>query len=279
MRKATLLLIFLSWLFVTAREAQAPHVVPARVGLVLIGATQEGFALAADGSSLNADGRVSQEQKLFQAGKSGVVAISGSVSIQDPVGKRVRDEVNIARVTGAWLAAHPEADIQTVDREVNAAVSAAVNKFLSTRDPGAERGMFKFAIAAAGLVEGKPTVMVTRYFLPSVKGKALRTERTSAPAKTGELWVLGSSSVPMELLTGRSNLLAKAKADPAVKKFHSSPNSTLAGQDYINLFDRVLNAAESDQGKKMDGKRAIVAAPNHYAMLTAKDGFAWSTPN
>jgi len=186
------------------REALAPHVLPARVGLVLIGATQEGFALAADGSSLNADGRVSQEQKLFQAGKNGVVAISGSVSIQDPVGKRVRDEVNIAASTGAWLAAHPEADIQTVDREVNAAVSAAVNKFLSTRDPGAERGVFKFAIAAAGLVEGKPTVMVTRYFLPSVKGKALRAERTLRPPKLENCgsWQF---SVPMELLTGRSN--------------------------------------------------------------------------
>ncbi|MGZ7073972.1 MAG: hypothetical protein ACXVKL_16145, partial [Candidatus Angelobacter sp.] len=63
MHKAVL--IFLTCLVATAREsAPAPHVVPAKVGLVLIAATRQGFALAADGSSLNADGRVSQEQRL-----------------------------------------------------------------------------------------------------------------------------------------------------------------------------------------------------------------------
>src|ERR1041384_8305244 len=128
MQKTALLFVFFACLSATAREGTAvPHVVPAKVGLVLIGATQDGFALATDGSSLNADGRVSQEQRLFQAGKNSSVAISGSVSLQDPVSKRVRDEVNIGRIPGAWVAAHPDADSKTTDHEVNAAVSAAVN--------------------------------------------------------------------------------------------------------------------------------------------------------
>lgn len=109
-------IIFLASLLATATESPAPHVVPAKVGLVLIAATRQGFALATDGSSLNADGRVSQEQRLFQAGKQGAIMIAGSVSTQDPIGKRVREEVNIGRIASRWLAAHPDADLQTADR-------------------------------------------------------------------------------------------------------------------------------------------------------------------
>jgi hypothetical protein len=278
MRKTTLLLVFLAWLFAPARDTEpAPHVVPAKVGLVLIGVTQGGFALAADGSSLNADGRVSQEQRLFQAGKQSVLAIAGSVSIQDPTGKRVREEVNIGRIAGAWLAAHPGVDTQTADHEINSAVAAAVNKFLSSRSPGAESGAFKFGIVAAGFLDGKPAVIATRYFMPGVKGKPVRSERTSAPAKAGDMWIFGSSSVPAVLLTGKPNTLEKFKADPVVKKFRSSSNTGLVTDDYLSLFDHILRAAESDQGRKLDGRRAIVAPPNRFATLTAKDGFAWST--
>lgn len=281
MRMTTLLLVFLAWLAAPARDsARAPHVVPAKVGLVLIGATQGGFAVAADGSSLNADGRVSQEQRLFQAGKQGVLALAGSVSIQDPMGKRIREEVNIGRIASAWLAAHPDVDLQTADREINTAVAAALNKFLSTRPPGAGGGAFKFGVVAVGFVDGKPAVIVTRYFMPGVNRKTVRSERTSAPATAGDMWIFGSSSVPMELLTGKPNTLEKFKADPAVRKFRAASNASLVEQDYLGLFDHILRAAESDQGKKLDGRRAIVAPPNRFATLTAKDGFAWGTvPN
>jgi hypothetical protein len=281
MRTTTLLVVSLACLFAPARDsAPAPHVVPAKVGLVLIGVTQGGFAVGSDGSSLNADGRVSQEQRLFQAGKQSVLALAGSVSIQDPIGKRAREEVNIGRVAGAWLAAHPDVDLPTAEREVNAAVAAAVNKFLSARTAGAEGGAFKFAIVATGFLDGKPAVIATRYFMPGAKGKTVRSERTSAPAKAGDMWIFGSSSVPMHLLTGKPNTLEKFKADPAVRKFLSSSNTSLVEQDYLSLFDHILRAAESDQGRKLDGRRAIVAPPNRFATLTAKDGFAWSTvPN
>jgi hypothetical protein len=278
MRNTTLLLIFFICLLATARETPpAPHVVPAKVGLVLIGGAQQGLVLAADGASLNADGRVSQEQRLFQAGKQGAIALAGSVSIQDPIGRRVREEVNIARIAGAWLAAYPDVDTQTADREVNAAVAVAVNKFFFTRDPSAQRGVFKFGIVAAGFVSGTPTVISTRYFLPSAKGKALRTERTSAPCKAGDLWIFGSSSVPLELLTGKSNTMAALKADPAVKKFRTSPNASLVEQDYLTLFYHLVRATESDQGKKLDGKRAVVAPPNRFATITMNDGFTART--
>jgi hypothetical protein len=280
MHKMVLLFTFLACLLSTARTASAPHVVPAKTGLILIGAGQEGFALASDGGSLNADGRVSQEQKLFQAGKQGALALAGAVSIQDPVGKRVREEVNIARIAGAWLAAHPDVDIQTADREVNAAVTTAMNKFLSTREPGAAGGAFKFAIIAAGFVDGKPTVIATRYFMPGTKGKAMRTEHTSTQAKAGDIWIYSRSSVPLELMTGKSKSLEQLKSDPAIQKFRSAPNPSLGVQDYVALFDRTLRASESDQGKKLDGKRAIVAPPNRFATLTSKEGFNWSTvPN
>ncbi|MGZ4875946.1 MAG: hypothetical protein ACXV5R_12300 [Candidatus Angelobacter sp.] len=271
-------LIFLTCLVATAREnAPAPHVIPAKVGLVLIAATRQGFALAADGSSLNADGRVSQEQRLLQAGRHGAIMIAGSVSIQDPVGKRVREEVNIGRIASSWLAAHTDADLQTADHEVNAAVAAAMNKFLSTRTPGAESGAFKFGIIATGLVDGKPTLIATRYFMPGPKRKAMRTEHTSSVAQPGEIWIFSRSSVPLELLTGKSNTLEQFRGDATIKKFRSTQNSGLAEQDYLTLFDRILKASESDQGKKLDGKRAIVAPPNRFATVTSKDGFSWST--
>jgi hypothetical protein len=270
-------LIFLASLLATAAESPAPHVVPAKVGLVLIAATRQGFALATDGSSLNADGRVSQEQRLFQAGKQGAIMIAGSVSIQDPIGKRVREEVNVGRIASRWLAAHPAADLQTADREVNAAVAAAMNKFLSTRGPGAESGAFKFGVIAAGLVDGKPTLIATRYFLPGPKGKTMRAEHTSSVAQPGEIWIFSRSSVPLELLNGKSNTLEQFRGDATIKKFRSSQNSGLAEQDYLTLFDRILKASESDQGKKLDGKRAIVAPPNRFASVTSKDGFAWGT--
>jgi hypothetical protein len=270
-------LIILASLLATAAESPAPHVVPAKVGLVLIAATRQGFALATDGSSLNADGRVSQEQRLFQAGKQGAIMIAGSVSIQDPIGKRVREEVNVGRIASRWLAAHPDADLQTAEPEVNAAVAAAVNKFLAARSFGAESGAFKFAIIAAGSVDDKLTLIATRYFMPGPKGKAMRAERTSSVAQSGEIWIFSRSSVPLELLNGKSNTLEQFRGDATIKKFRSSPNSGLAEQDYLTLFDRILKASESDQGKKLDGKRAIVALPNRFASVTSKDGFIWST--
>ena len=66
------------------------------------------------------------------------------------------------------------------------------------------------------------------------------------------------------------------RGDAAVRKFRSSQTSGLAEQDYLTLFDRILKASESDQGKKLDGKRAVVAPPNRFATVTSKDGFTWS---
>jgi hypothetical protein len=272
------LLIFFTFLLAMARETSpTPHIVPAKVGMVLIGATRQGFALATDGSSLNADGRVSQEQRLFRVGKQGAIMIAGAVSIQDPIGKRVREEVNIERIANSWLAAHADADLQTAEREVNTAVASAITKFLSTRSSGSESGAFKFAVVATGLVDGKLTLITTKYFMPSQKGKAIRAERTSSLAQSGEIWIYSWSSVPLELLAGKSNTLEQFRGDPTIRKFRSSQDSAFAEQDYLTLFDRILKASESDEGKKLDGKRAIIAPPNRFATLTAKDGFSWAT--
>jgi hypothetical protein len=279
MRNTVLLLSALIGLVGLASPPRtAPHIVPARVGLVLIGAAPDGIALAADGSTLNADGRVSQEQKLFPAGKQGAVAIAGTVSLQDPVGRRVRGEVNVARIAGAWLAAHAYLDIKAADHDLNVAVATAVNQFFSTRDPGAQKGAFKFTIVSVGFLDGNPVVIVTRYFLPALKGKPMRAERTSTPAQPGEMWIFGNSGVPSALLAEKSAVLADVRKEPAVQKFHSTPAASLAVQDYVSLFDQVLRAAESNEGKKVDGKRAIVAPPNRLGTVTVNDGFVAASP-
>lgn len=272
-----LLICFVCVLATAGERLPAPHVVPAKVGMVLIGATRQGFALATDGSSLNADGRVSQEQRLFQAGKNGAILIAGNVSTQDPIGRKVREEVNIGRIASRWLAEHPDSDLQTADRELNATVASAMNKFLSNRNVGTNGGKFQFGILAAGFADGKPTLIATRYFMPMAKGKAMRTERASAVARPGEIWIYSQSGVPLILLTGKSNTLEQFRSDPAVEKFRSPQNSDFGEQDDLSLFDRILKASESDQGKKLDGKRAIVAPPNRFATITLKDGFNWST--
>jgi hypothetical protein len=259
-----LLFVFFACLSATAREGTAvPHVVPAKVGLVLIGATQDGFALATDGSSLNADGRVSQEQKIFPLGKNGALALAGTVSIQDPIGARVREEVNIVRIAGAWAASHPDADLQTANRELNSEVSAAVNKFSSTRDPGVEHGQFKFSTIIAGFSEGKPILIMTTYFLPTVKGKLWRTEQKAAAVQPGDVWIFGNSAAATDAVNGK----LKVKDETGAK------NRSIA--DCINLFDVILTAAESPEGRKRDGKRAIVAAPNRFASVS-REGFSWS---
>lgn len=274
MQKTAFLFVFVACLLSPAREAEpAPQRVPARVGLVLIASAQDGFALAVDGSSLNADGRVSQEQKLFQLGKQGALALAGAVSIQDPVGGRMRGEVNLARIAAAWVAAHPDADLESANREVNAAIAGELNKFLATRDPGAARGTFKFGVIAAGHGADQPLLITTRYFMPAAKGKPARAEQTSATTKPGDLRIFGSSAVPAEILSGKNAAFKAFRDDPSVAKLHSAQKASLTAHDYVGLFDAILQAAESAQGRKLDGKRAIVAGPNHFATLTSTAGY------
>lgn len=254
------MLLVLACVFSSATESPfVPHTSAAKVGLVLIGFAQDGFALAADGSSLNTDGRVSQEQKLFPLGKQAAVALTGTVSIQDPIGKRVRGEVNVARITAAWTAAHQDADLQTANRELNLEITNALNAFLSTRDPGRARGAFQFGVIVAGFDNGKPVVITTKYFMPALKGKPARKAETSSPVKAKDLWIFGNSAAAMEVANGKI-------------KFESAPGGAEA---YLQLFSLILGQAESDSGKKLDGKRAIVAPPNRFATVK-QDGFAWS---
>src|SRR5258708_39426203 len=104
----------------TAALAQT-HVTPGRVGMVMVANTSDGFALAADSASTNADGTLSTVPKLLPAGKNGAVLFAGAVSIQDPVGRPVREEVNVARVATAWLDSHRDAALQTAEPELDAA--------------------------------------------------------------------------------------------------------------------------------------------------------------
>jgi len=274
MQRALFLLIFLCALVPAHEGPSLPRVVPAKVGLILIGTTENGFAIASDGSSLNADGRVSQEQKLFQLGKNSALALTGTVSIQDPIGARVRGEVNVARIAAAWVAAHESADFATANREVNAAIAAELNKFLASRPPGgANAGAFKFGVVAAGFSAGKPVLITTKYFMPLAKGKHARVEQTRAAPQPGDLWLFGSSAVPEEVLSGKSEAFSTFRGLPGPKEFRAIEKSRLTTHDYVGLFDAILQAAESNQGHKLDARRAIVAAPNSFATLTAESGY------
>jgi len=274
-----ILILFLAWITSiatpTRETASAARVFPSTTGLILITSTQEGIAIAADGASWNADGTVSQAQKLFPVGKTGAVAVAGTVSIQDPVTRPVREEVNVSRITAAWLDAHPDATLDVATREINAAVTEATAKYFSTRTAGADMGRYKFALIFAGFSDGKSVINATRYYMPLAKGKGMRTEPIKGEIKTGQLWVFGQSRVEQALLTGSSASLTKFRAEASIKKLHSSRPAEITLQDYVNAFDTVLRATESTEGKKMIVGKVAVAPPNKLATIS-KDGFAWS---
>jgi len=234
------------FVFAAAALAQT-HVTPGRVGMVMIANAGDGFALAADGASTNADGTLSTVQKLLPASKNGAVLFAGAVSIQDPVGRPVREEVNVARIATAWLDSHRDTTLQTAETEINAAVSQAVTKFFSTRKPGAEAGGYRFAIVFAGYADGKPAVSVTRYFIPVSKGKAPRAVHVSYKAKAGDAWILGGSR-PSWKLKGSST------------------------QDLLSSFDAILKTAEEHSSKTARGPSAVTP-PNRFATVTVTEGF------
>jgi len=267
----------LALLLASAQEAiHPPAVFPGRNGLVLVASANDGFVLAADGSSSNADGTVSEARKIFPVGRHGAIALVGTVSLQDPMGRPVREEVNITRIAEVWLNSHPDVEIDTASREINALVETALNKFFATRNPGLASGKYKFGAVFAGFIAGAPRLTATRYFIPAGKGLKARIERTSSAALHGRLMIFGSTRVYAELVAGKSSALTAFKAEPPVKQFRASRAASASVQEYASLFDVVLRAAESDEGKKFDGSKPIVASPNRIATVTMKDGFAWS---
>ena len=276
LKKILFLTCLISW-ETTAREAApAPRVFPGNVGLVLIASAHDGFAMATDGASANADGTISEAQKLFPVGKNGGMAVAGTVSIQDPVNRPVREEVNVARIASAWLEAHPDVAVDTAGKEISALVVQATTKYFSSRAPGAAMGRYKFALIFAGFVGGKPVLNATRYYMPLGKGKPMRAEALAGDAKPGAMWIFGQANAEQELINGKSNALKSFKAEPSTGKFHSSPSKDLSAQDLASLFDTVLRASESREGKKLVAGKPAVAPPNKLAIITSKDGFAWN---
>jgi hypothetical protein len=277
MPKHIFLFACFTFLFASARETTHPtDVFPGRDGLVLIASASDGFALAADGASNNADGTVSEARKIFPVGKHGAIAFAGTVSIQDPVDRSFREEVNTTGIAEIWLNSHPDVEIDAAGREINALVTAALNKFFATRNPGADGGKYKFGVVIAGYVAGKPALTATRYFIPTGKGQLARTEKISSEIFPGRLMIFGNARVQTELVAGKSDALKAFKAEPSVKQFRSSRPTDASAQEYASLFDVILRAAESDEGKKFDGSESIVAPPNRIATATMKDGFVWS---
>src|SRR5579859_2408867 len=276
MPKKIFFVVLLSSLALATQTADRVHIFPGRTGLVLVGAAHEGFTVATDGAQANADGTASEVQKLFQVGKYGAIALAGSVSIQDPIDRPIREEVNISRVAKAWLDSHPDSGLEVANREVNSLISQAVAKFFSTRNPGAQAGKYVFTVICVGFVEGKPFTAGSQYFTPLAKGKPARTEKTPGNIKFGEIWGHGSGKIVEELTKGKSSALKEFKAEPSVRNFHSSAALGLSAQDFLNLFDTILRAAESEEGKKFDHGSSVVAPPNRLATITTKNGFQWS---
>jgi hypothetical protein len=258
------------------------HPVPHRVaaysfheGLVLIGRAHDGVALASDGAVLNADGTVSEIQKIFPVGKYGAAAFAGSLSIQDPVGAPVREEVNVVRIASGWLDAHGDATVAFANQEINALVADALKKFFSTRDPAASNKK-TFAII---FVDTSKSISrtATFYELPPAKGKPPSTRVMTDSTNREAMWIFGELKVQRELLKLNSTLLPGFQRDSSVKRIQGQTTSELSTTDYLSFFNSVLQAEESTQGRRLAGKDFHIAPPNRFATLTEADGFAWKT--
>jgi hypothetical protein len=249
---------------------EAPRPTNSGEGLVLVAYTRGTFAFGADGASANADGTVSEVQKIFPVGKHGAVLFSGATSIQDPVERPVRQQLNIVRIAKIWLDAHPDADLPTAGHEICDAVSHAVTTFFAQRDPGIEAGHYKFTIVFAGFVEGKAVVMTTAYGIP-LKGAVARTQTASDEATPGRIWMFGESDVAERLLRGDDGLLKEFQAEPGPVKYRTD-REKMADSDYLSLFGTMLRASESAEGRQARHGMRPVAPPNRFAILTVEDG-------
>ena len=243
---------------------------------MLLARSGEEFVVAADSAMRNADGTLSTVQKIFPVGKNGALLLAGMVSLQDPVSKPVREEINISRIAASWLGSHPEADIRSAREQINSQVLAALTQFFSVRNPGAEANQYKFTLIYAGFLDDKPVWNATRYYLPGKKGTSPRAEDLRLEAGSGDVRIFSGSEAVRELLQGKSHRLSEFKK--AVQKLQNAGTQSLQAEDYLQLFSTTLDAAESEEGSKLDGGRAVIAVPNRFAIITRKEGFAWRTP-
>jgi hypothetical protein len=245
-----------------------------KTGLVLVASGQDGLAIATDGAQVNADGTISQAEKLFPIGKEGAVAIAGIASIQDPVGRPVREELDVAAIVRTWTNSHQDASLDTGVRAITDAVSRESNRFFSARDPGKHAGEYRFALIFVGYRNDKRVITGTRYFAPAVKGKPLKTEPVTTTAEPGSLLVFGPGAVTNELLTGKSPALKKFKSSEPINHYRSSFPQSLSAEQFAQVLSTILEAAESPQGKALSHGSAV-APPNKAAVITQDQGFSW----
>jgi len=275
MRRILLPVILLSSLALAAQTNKL-HVTSQRTGMVLIAAATDGAALATDGAQFNADGTSSEVQKLFQVGKYGAILFSGNVSIQDPVDRPVREEVNAARIAKGWLDSHPDSTMKTAYSEINSLVLQTLTKFFSIRKSGTQAGKYLFSVIGVGVDGGKLLRTNENYFVPAAQGRAPRIERTSGTLKAGEIEGRGSEAILSQLVSGRSAAFKKFRAEPAMKKFlNATKGEGLSTQDFIDVFNIALAAVESEEGKMFSHGSSNVSPPNRFAIISPKDGFVW----
>lgn len=275
MIRPILLVLCLTAVAAQPRPTTHPHLYPGSTGLTLMALANDGIAVASDGAQLNADGTISEVQKIFPIDKTGAAVLAGQVSTQDPVTRPVREEFNASRIVELWLNAHPDASFEMAQRDLSALILQAANRFFSKRHFGAEAGKYRFSLLFASYAGGQASLSGSRYFIPAVEGQPMRTEAISAAPRIGEMWMFGLVKTPQELLAGNSAALKRYKADPAISKFRSADPDRLSAQDLLSVFDVVLQATESPEGRKVDPGKSVIAPPNRLATITEKNGFSF----
>lgn len=234
-------------------KPEALHFDVTDAGLAVLARAGDGFALAGDGAQLNADGTISQTQRVFQVGKNGALLIAGTTSFQDPVNKPVRRQVDVSAISARWLDAHRDADLNTAEQEITAQVLNGLKAFLPARRKSASTAATKLRVVLifAGYVNGQPLVKGTKFRVAGVRSGPVQTQAISGLPRTGEVWAFGVSAVEPELAKA-----VKGRNDSAA--------------DYAKSFDTVLKT-----GEKTQSKRVVMGGPDKLAIVSEGEGFSW----
>lgn len=88
---------------------------------------------------------------------------------------------------------------------------------------------------------------------------------------------LGESQVCWDILQGTGSVLEKYREVAVVQKYRKlraiGKLDQLSTEDLIQLSRTCLGATESATGRRFDSGAFLVAAPNHYAVISQKTGF------
>jgi hypothetical protein len=277
-----LLLLGLNLLALQQNANSEPGEIIAESGtLVLLGSSATDITLAADSAVQTRQGIKTGAQKIFQIGKFAACALLRSSAIEY-LGRsgKVEDTANFVGIIRLWASTHPSVSVTDANDSLFSLLSKEFKRFYSNHHTGVEvKTPILLTLVCVGYSFGVPLAFVTT-FAGSMENKDFEPSVNKAswalpPSMFGPL---GEKQVCEDVLHGSSPGLDKYRQTESVQKYRNlqatkSKLYRLSADDLIQLSMTCLRATESAAGRKFDKGAFLVAAPNHYVVISSMDGF------